>query len=185
MLRKCLLFGAALAIMGSNAGAADITPVPEAFDWTGAYIGLSAGYMWGKVDYREPEFPGFGVNETDGSFIGGAYLGFNYQMDSIALGAEVDGNLGGVDIDNDEDAEFNSYSAFDSDWNAHLRARIGFAADRALFYAAGGLAIADLTVDDTDDGFGKDTNTYFGWTIWRRRRICDDRRSADTRRISL
>ncbi len=139
--------------------------MPASYDWSGAYIGLHAGYLWGKVDYDEPDFPDFSLNRKDDAFIGGVYLGFNHQMDSLVIGAEGDFGLGGVDIDNEEDDPDNTYSAFDSDWNAHIRGRLGLAMDRLLLFVAGGLAIADLEIDDTDDGFGDVRNTHLGWTI--------------------
>lgn len=167
-MRKCASIGAGFAaIMFSTASvfAADVEPVAQSYDWSGAYIGLHAGYLWAKVDYDEPDFPDSSLNRKDEAFIGGLYLGYNHQMDSLVAGIEGDFGLGGIDIDNNEDAFFNSYTAFESDWNAHIRARLGFAMDRVLVYLAGGLAIADLEIDDTDDGYGKVTNTHLGWTI--------------------
>jgi outer membrane immunogenic protein len=48
-----------------------------------------------------------------------------------------------------------------------LRARAGFAFDRALIYGTGGLAVGEVkySVDDNfDEGIGDDKNTQWGWT---------------------
>lgn len=145
--------------------AADVEPVPMGYDWSGAYIGLHAGYLWGDVGYKEPEYADSSISRHDDAFIGGLYLGFNHQMDSLVLGVEGDVGFGGIDIDNDEDDSTNDYSAFESDWNGHVRGRLGFAFDRTLLFAAGGLAITDLKINDTDPGWGDDTKTHVGWTI--------------------
>ena len=51
------------------------------------------------------------------------------------------------------------------DWQGSIRARAGFAFDRALIYATGGFAFAGLS-----DGFGivgGDDDTLTGWTLGR------------------
>jgi len=156
---------AALLLSAAPIQAADVEPATASYDWSGLYIGLHAGYIWEKVDYEEPDFPDSDIDRSGDGFIGGAYLGFNHQIDNLVLGAEGDFGLGGVDIDNNEDSFTNSYSSFDTDWNAHIRGRAGFAIDRFLLFVAGGLAITELKVDDEDDGWGDDTQTHFGWTI--------------------
>jgi outer membrane immunogenic protein len=59
----------------------------------------------------------------------------------------------------------NYYSAFEIDWNAHIRARFGFLSGSTLLYVAGGLALAEVNVDDVDPGFGEDEARHVGWTV--------------------
>jgi opacity protein-like surface antigen len=60
-MKKLLLSTAAVALMSTAAVAADlpiyeaapmVAPVPQASDWTGAYIGVHGGYGFGNVDGR-------------------------------------------------------------------------------------------------------------------------------------
>ena len=169
---KNLLLAVSFSLLTSTAFAADAiveeaaVGVVPGFTWTGGYVGVHAGYLWADIDYREPAFPDFDLDRSDDNLIGGAYAGFNYQMNNnVVVGAEADFGFTDISIANDPDNPFNSYSAFDSDWNAHLRARLGYAVDRLLFFAAGGLALADLTVDDTDPGWNEHDSTYVGWTL--------------------
>jgi outer membrane immunogenic protein len=95
-MKKLLTAIAALGLIGTPAFAADMAvkapppapaPVPI-FSWTGAYVGLFAGYGWAKADATEPFdagtgfFYNFGGNpysfDADG-FFGGGTLGYNWQ----------------------------------------------------------------------------------------------------------
>jgi outer membrane immunogenic protein len=129
--------------------------------YSGPYIGGFVGQSWSNLEYVDKWRP---TDPDMDGFVGGLYLGHNYRIDKLVLGFEADAGLcdlsEGADDDND-----NSYSAFDIDWNAHLRARAGFAYNATLFYVAGGLAVAKVAVDDTDAGYGHDNATHFGWTI--------------------
>ena len=99
---KKLLLAAALApavLFASASFAADLpgrgapaSPGPvfspiQAYNWTGVYAGVNAGYGWGKFQRgAEPLIGG-----TSGGTIGGT-LGYNYQMGSLLLGVEGDLN---------------------------------------------------------------------------------------------
>src|SRR5690349_13186853 len=93
-----MLFGTVVAVAGS-ATAADlgsrpiykappvVAPIPV-FSWSGPYLGLFAGYGWGKADATEPLnadtgfFYNFGSSpysvHADG-FFGGGTIGYNWQ----------------------------------------------------------------------------------------------------------
>jgi outer membrane immunogenic protein len=53
---------AAFLLSATTAYAADVVPTSPSYDWSGAYVGLHAGYLWSDVDYDEPEFPDFDLN---------------------------------------------------------------------------------------------------------------------------
>ena len=96
---------AALALLAASysAQAADIPrPVYKGvrsvvayYNWTGFYVGINGGYMWGKT-----EFTGVGggtfSTSPNGWLVGGT-VGFNYQVGSWVLGFEGDYNW--VDLD--------------------------------------------------------------------------------------
>lgn len=133
-------------------------------DGSGPYFGAFAGYAWADLEYNEPVFPGFDRNPNIDGITGGLLLGSNFRFDSILLGIEADAGWGDLNEDPDTNAP-NSYSAFDIDWNAHVRARFGFVSGVTLLFVAGGLALAEVTVDDTDPSWGEDDSTHVGWTV--------------------
>jgi outer membrane immunogenic protein len=146
--------------MGSAASAADIeAPVP--YDWSGLYVGLHAGYLWADVDVDEEGAPVATGGSIDG-FVGGALAGFNFQLDPLVLG--IEGDFGWTDADGSGRAVVEEFDYdYDLMWIAHVRGRAGFAFDRALIFAAGGLAIADLDIDQQPEL--QLLGTYYGWTI--------------------
>lgn len=189
MFRKCLLIGSASVLFSAGAQAADIIE-PTAFDWTGPYIGLQAGYAWGENDLSANnldevitggDVQGLNAATIDGEdgtfdldgFVGGAHAGYNWQSDSLVLG--VEGDIEYADLNDEVDILFSDGSGdlagvdeVEVNWLGSLRLRAGFAADRALFYATGGLAVggAKLTAkDEFGDKFADESATKWGWTI--------------------
>jgi outer membrane immunogenic protein len=152
--------GCAAFLMASAAGAADIEAPPALYDWGGLYVGLHAGYLWGDVNIDEDDEPVARGGDIDG-FVGGALAGFNFELDPVVLGVEADIGWADVDGEGTAAAPEPDYS-YDLNWNAHLRARAGFAFDRALIFVAGGLAYADLDIDQEITLSGGD---YWGWSI--------------------
>ena len=151
-MKKILLASVALFGFAGAASAADLPtraapPAPvfaaaPVFTWTGFYVGVNAGYGWSNDDFDAIDLAD---DEDDGGFIGGAQVGYNYQIGSFVVGLEGDiqyadfGAEGAFDFDGDgDDDTFES-----SDWVGTVRARAGVAFDRALIYATGGFAFAD------------------------------------------
>lgn len=183
MLKNVLLAGAASLSVVSAAQAADIV-APEAYDWTGPYVGLQGGYAWGENDVSSTgtesteEVLGRAavLNGRDGhmdldGFVGGLHAGYNWQSDALVLG--IEGDIEFADINGDTDViNGNGIKVGEVeqeiDWLGSLRLRAGFAADRALFYATGGLAVGgvELTLKDSDgDEFASNSETNWGWTL--------------------
>jgi outer membrane immunogenic protein len=152
-MKKILLSSVALLGLATGAVAADLpsrrAPAPiiaaaPIFTWTGFYVGVNAGYAWSDNDFDTVDLAD---EDDDGGFVGGAQVGYNYQIGSFVVGLEGDiqyadfgGELtfvDGPDADLDDDV-------FDrGDWFGTVRARAGVAFDRALIYATGGFAFAD------------------------------------------
>jgi outer membrane immunogenic protein len=165
---KNLLLCLSFSLLASTAFAADavveevVVDVASGFTWTGGYIGGFAGYVWEDFAYDDA---GFLADGSEGGFIGGIYVGYNYQMaNNFVLGAEADIGAGDLDFD-EEELGFTDYTAVETEWNGHIRARLGYAVDRALFFVAAGAAFARVSLDDTDPDWGEDTQTHLGWTI--------------------
>ena len=156
---------AIVMLLGQAAHAAAPTEVKSSFRWTGLYAGAFAAHSWAKLKYYEPDWPGFDRNPNINGFTGGVVLGYNYQSrDSIVYGIEADAGLGDLKKGADASA-YNNYSAFEIDWTAHARGRVGIVSNSTLLYVAAGLAIAEITVDDKDPKWGKDDATHVGWTV--------------------
>lgn len=185
MIRKILLTATAYALTTLAAQAADIVE-PAAYDWSGSYIGLQAGYAWGDpdADASEPldafaaaraiviNPPEEGSISIDG-FVGGLHAGHNWQSDSFVFGIEGDAEFADIKGDTDvflfDDDEQPSGSVEEKvDWLASLRLRAGYAMDRVLFYGTGGLAVGGVELEFNDVQLGTlvdEDKTLWGYTI--------------------
>src|SRR5450830_1778524 len=121
------------------------SPAPV-FSWTGFYVGLNAGYGWANTSIT-----GVAGSSNLNGFLGGAQIGYNWQGASpLVLGIEAyfqgtgqrrsDTALG-ITVDQS------------LPWFGTVRGRIGYAFDRTMIYATGGLAYADYKL--TVSGFGQ------------------------------
>lgn len=155
-------------------------PVAAAvFSWTGFYVGGHVGYGWGRsqTDVGRPDALDCGNGpscenisyDINGAF-GGAYAGYNWQVNSIVLGVEAEGGYIGarstvfstIATDHRFDTQYGGYGAFTG--------RFGIAAGRALFYGKGGLAVARIRNEALDDfptpdveHIGRSDTTRWGW----------------------
>lgn len=184
-MRKILFPGAlaALAVAVSTAGAlaADLgpprsLPAPEAyvapagnFSWRGFYAGLNGGYAWGSGD---PIIVTQGVTTgaldaiDPSGWFGGGQIGYNAQFGNFVLGVEADLQGGAIDGSTSGNAgALGPYTASSEvNWLSTVRARAGFAADRMLIYATGGVAWADMDFSLSDGATtfsGNDTLTGY------------------------
>jgi outer membrane immunogenic protein len=152
-----------IAFAGVPAFAADVVqeeppaPAPVAelpvASWAGPYAGINLGYGFSG----RTKLPDVGTSiKTDG-FVGGAFVGYNWQSDNFVYGVEgdigYDGSKGSAD-------GFTSKSGLDGS----LRARLGYAVTpEILLYGTAGGAAHKLKV--TDDLTGdSESKGMFGWT---------------------
>jgi outer membrane immunogenic protein len=135
---KSIFAGALATLVAGAAMAADlprrtgaVTPAPyfaKTFSWTGVYAGLNAGYDFGRMSNSAKG----AIGSVKGGSVGGT-VGYNYQIQQLVLGVEGDLDAASVHGSNGTNsAKVNSLGT--------LRARAGFAADRALVYATAGYA---------------------------------------------
>lgn len=185
MFKKAVGAGAGMMVAMSVAQAADIDSV-SSHDWSGPYIGIQAGYGWGEatantevisdvVALSEPvilETQEKGSIDAEG-ILGGLHAGYNLQTGSFVFGIEADAELTDMDGDtdvfrDDERTELLATQEKEFDWLASLRLRAGYAMDRALIYATGGLTVGDVDMSFAllDGSFDEsETETALGWTI--------------------
>src|SRR5262245_17375023 len=113
-------------------------PLPPPFSWTGFYIGGNIGGAWGQRHVNDGLFGFDFSNTSDGVFIGGGQVGFNYQTGGFVIGIEgdfdwannSDNNNGGVLVPG---VGLIRVSANDK-WITTVAARLGFTFGQALFY---------------------------------------------------
>jgi outer membrane immunogenic protein len=164
MKRILMATVAAAAFTATGALAADIPARMPAkapayvagYNWTGGYIGLNAG----------AGFSDSLAGTTTTGFVGGAQIGYNWQgMGSpLVLGLEAD--FQGSTQRESETVGTTTVSAR-LPWFGTVRGRVGYAFDRAMIYATGGLAYQNVKISATDPAFGtiSGNSTKAGWTL--------------------
>jgi outer membrane immunogenic protein len=158
-MKRTLLLASMAALLATSANAADIArrmptkavPYVNAYNWTGFYAGLNAGYGWTRQSPR-----------ADG-FVGGGQIGYNWQGIGSPLVLGIEADIQGAD-------QGSSFAVAGGTATTRLnalgtvRGRIGYAWDRALLYVTGGFAyqrdrlstsIGAVTLDNTgwDSGY--------------------------------
>jgi outer membrane immunogenic protein len=214
MLRRILLASVGAIALAGSAFAADLpsrapppvyVPPAPIFTWTGFYIGGQVGYAWGKnnVNFGDNfgDFDSFSYNTS--GVIGGAHVGYNLQLSQFVIGLEGDvdgtsqrksfsqsmlfgsslvtGAFGGLAGPLTGTGTF----AVNHSIEGSIRGRVGYAWDRVLLYATGGVAFggfnssvsgnfAGFVTADTTSGlapFGpiggssSSSATRVGWTV--------------------
>ena len=184
---KKILLGAAVAMLGiAPAFAADMAPryakAPMAapvvaYNWTGCYIGVHAGYGLGRNtnDFGravrsgpteelaaafDSEFGPFN-HDTNGAVAGGQ-VGCNYQAaNNFVIGVEGEAFWSGMKgsytaiEDGGGVGDPGQFSRFESRnlWDADLAVRLGYAWGRALLYGKAGVAFGGFSYTETHDDF--------------------------------
>ncbi len=187
-MRKLALAVAMLVVTGTSAladGSIKDAPVVVAPTWEGAYVGLQIGGLWADWNssnaISDPGIgpftdPGFPLGGFDGSGVtGGMHFGFNHQMGSFVGGFEVDLNFTNADdtrnflaVGVPPGLPLTIKQSIDS--YGTVRARAGYARDRVLVYATGGVAWAAVESSLTSPGqfagpFATgDRHMLTGWT---------------------
>jgi outer membrane immunogenic protein len=169
-LRKLALALALSAAASSPAFAATT-------DWTGFYVGATAGHADGSSDVTTttvyspsgyfsstsvPPIAVAGEGQVDPSgFAGSLNAGYNWQSGPVVFGLE--GDWSGLNADDSRNdgavypccapTAFNVYEATSADHLMTLRGRLGYATDRSLFYVTAGWAQVEIEINDefTDD----------------------------------
>jgi outer membrane immunogenic protein len=181
MIRKFLMASASAVVLTGSAVAADlptrapppvyIPPVPI-FTWTGIYVGGQIGYAWGNqnsVVFLPNGSTLNGYSNNDG-VIGGAHVGYNYQVNQFVVGLE--GSVDGSSLSRSISGFTPSYGiggytiGGNTGVQGSIRGRVGYAFDRVLIYATGGVAFAGVNgYISTPYTYDSGSSTRVGWTI--------------------
>jgi len=168
-----------VALIGGQALAADLplpAPLPEAkyfpstaYNWGGGYFGLNGGYGFGNSEWTVAGVSTGSFNVT--GFLFGGTLGANFQTGQLVLGLESDFDWSSVTgsssvagctaIGAPVGAACQTKSA---NWLSTARGRVGYAFDRILVFATGGLALTNLEIALTQPALS-DNNVEAGWTV--------------------
>ena len=186
MAKNILLGVVATLVFGTTAFAADLpmkaVPPVQIYDWTGFYLGASAGGSFGFSDHIDRAT---GLSDTSGynvkgGMVGGT-LGYNWQVSNFVIGFEGDASwvaergtipdvgpnaiaLGNVDPVTGQ-TPFSSFT--NETWLATVRGRAGYAVNNLLFYATGGYAAAGVgqgIYDNAHHLLASSSSTRSGWT---------------------
>jgi len=143
-------------------------PPVTVYNWTSCYIGANGGGDWGRFRASETiaafggfpgttvNVPGFGTvattndHNSDGSFLAGGQVGCQWQAGNFVFG--IEGDADGTDMKQRFVAPAGVAAPFlpgdtltlRNDLQASVRGRLGYAFDRWLVYATGGVAFADV-----------------------------------------
>jgi outer membrane immunogenic protein len=158
-MKRWMLAGAlAFAAIG-QAFAADLPPAPQprapaayipvvapVYNWGGVYIGINAGYGFGKSEWTTATAPAFTTgNFSTSGYVFGPTVGANIQADAFVFGVEGDFDAAG--LDGKSGTVCVPQCETKNKWLATLRARAGYAADRVLFYGTAGGAFGNISAN--------------------------------------
>jgi outer membrane immunogenic protein len=184
-MKKHVLFSTvaiAMLALGRSGQAADLPvkapmpPPPPPFSWTGFYLGGNLGAAWAQRHVTDT-FSGLDFSRSsDGVFIGGGQIGYNWQMNNFVLGIEGDFDWAGNNSDNNNGAGVivpgvvgTFVASSRNRWITTVAARFGIASDHWLFYgkAGGGwvgannFTVTNLTTGTTVTGGGGRSSSGF------------------------
>ena len=189
-MTKNITLGAMTALLlgTTTAMAADLPvkaphPVEAVYNWTGFYLGASAGGSIGTSDHvdRATGFSDASGYNVKGGLVGGT-LGYNWQVSHAVIGFEGDASWAGergvipdvgpaainhnpTFVDGAGNSQFSSYTS--ETWVATARGRLGYAVNNLLFYATGGYAAAGVgqgIYGTSHNLLASSSSTRSGWT---------------------
>ncbi|MFH1344839.1 MAG: outer membrane protein [Pseudomonadota bacterium] len=186
----CGLGAASAADMAVKARPAMV--VDPAYNWTGFYIGLNAGYGWNDdhdvaisgsplITGSQPATVPFALGLRPEGWLAGGQIGYNYQVGGRwVLGVEADfawadiADSNFIDLPPGPGATVRTSVSEKIDFFGTVRGRLGVTFDRLLVYGTGGLAYANVkqfgNIDEFFFGGGRQfiansSDLRYGWTV--------------------
>jgi outer membrane immunogenic protein len=162
--------GAAIAALLMAPFAAQAADLPQPYkaapgyvaplyaNWSGFYVGVNAGYGFGKSDWTAAG--GFSASTSPKGFLAGLTLGYNFQTGVWVWG--VEGDLDWTNMKGDADCGGGVTCTTKVNWFGTARGRIGYGGwNNLLPYLTGGAAFANIKAETV---FGTTSKTSIGWT---------------------
>lgn len=178
-----LLSLAGVSAIALQANAADFYSGPggykdvpyAAVTWSGFYAGVNLGYGWSAqsdqlacnavCENGTGAAATFGGLSPDG-WLGGIQLGYNFQgfgNSPLLIGIETDIQLSSIMAEGSDGAGDSYKSRLES--LGTVRARVGYAMDRTLFYFTGGLAYGSVDNEALSGNLVSSSNVVTGYTL--------------------
>ena len=151
-----------------QAPAAYIPTVAPVYNWGGIYFGANGGYGFGNSKQTSAAGTTTGTFGVTGFMTGGT-IGANFQTDAFVFG--IEGDFDGSWMQGSGGPAVCALAGVlaqcetKNSWLSTVRARVGYAADRVLFYGTAGGAFGNI-----EQGANGATNSSFagvskaGWT---------------------
>ena len=176
-----------LAASAGDFGQPHLTRTTLAYDWSGLHVGITGG---GVLDGHDASFAFVNIDPADqvglphsaaltsnGGLVGGE-IGYDVQTGGWVVGVEGDfswtnfGDSATTVIPSDPNRPQITFATnYQMNWISTVRGRIGIPFDHLLIYGTGGLAFADVSMNQTvtvgTDGqlAGSTDKTKTGWTL--------------------
>lgn len=170
-MKNVFLAGAAVLALTGAAAAADLTyepaPAPAAvvspmFDWTGFYAGVHGGGTWGNFDGTVGPYGNLVGNVSNA--LGGAQIGYNYQVGQFVIGAQTD--IAYTSLSGSSIVMPGVVASAENNWLGSTTVRAGYAMDTWLFYGKGGLAYGNIDATVSGPAGSVSNNGWnAGWTL--------------------
>ena len=125
-------------------------PVIDTSQWGGFYAGIYGGYSWFDANVS-------GVGEAEEEdFKFGGYTGYNFKFDNqIVTGLELNGGIANAEASV-------GGTTIQQEWDASLRARLGYAFENSLIYSFAGLAVTGVEANAIA---GSDSQSLTGYNL--------------------
>lgn len=181
-LRSMLLGGVAALGLASSAVAADmgpykapayVNPASDAFNWSGFYLGLDAGYAFAAQDIglsgtpvdRLQEPGSIGANASGG--VGGVHAGFNWQPGPGWVWG-VESRFAATGLKSSGSDAFANSMTTSLPWEGSVVGRLGIVPEqRLMIYGLAGVAFGEIKqgiVGPNLLGSANTDNVHTGWT---------------------
>jgi outer membrane immunogenic protein len=148
-----------------QAPAAYIPTVAPVYNWGGIYFGANGGYAFGNSKQTTAAGTTTGTFGVTGFMTGGT-IGANFQTDAFVFGIEGDFDGSWMQGSAGPAVCFGTVQCeTKNSWLSTLRARVGYAADRVLFYGTAGGAFGNI--EQGANGAANSTSassSKAGWT---------------------
>jgi outer membrane immunogenic protein len=156
-----LLIAAPLAVQAADLppqpykAPAYVAPEPAYATWSGFYVGVNAGYGFGKSDWTDPA-----ESLSPKGFVAGGTFGYNLQTGTWVWGLE--GDIDYSSMKDSDDACAAGTCETKASWLGTARLRVGYAGwNNFLPYITGGAAGAGLKASSN---LGSESKMKIGWT---------------------
>jgi outer membrane immunogenic protein len=144
--------------------------VAAAYDWSGFYIGINGGGDTSRINWHADGFGNEGSHDASGGTVGGQ-IGYRWQTPSSwVFGVEAQGNWADFKGSNASLQFPGQTNQTTIDSFGLFTGQIGYAWDRALFYAKGGAAVTNNNYTATSTlppliGIDTASETRWGTTL--------------------